>query len=136
MTMGEQYVKDFRREYKSGVFPRELVVTFDLETANKYYETPDGEEMEIGENVICTVYRANSRETEKGVLLLIVNKIDEFDTGIIAHESLHVVRSMLEPLPCMLNDETEEVWCYMVGWVARCMVDAFVSYRREMSYMG
>lgn len=109
------------KEYSNHIFPRILVVTDDLEEANNMYCSPDEEPFKQPENAIATTYRANDKERDIGCLLLVVFKPDEIDDGTIAHEALHVTRTMLEELPCPLTDDTEEVWGYMVGWAAKCI---------------
>lgn len=111
------------KKYKNHIFPRLLVLTDDLDKASKEYEGPDGEPLPYVGNAIATTYRANHKSKDNGCLLIVIFRPAELDTGIIAHEALHVVRAMLEELPCPLTDDTEEVWGYMVGWAANCIAD-------------
>ena len=109
------------RIYKNDVFPRKLITAYDLDAANEHFIGADDKPLEKIEGSVATTYRVNAKRWNFGGLLVYIKEPKEFDTGTISHESLHVVKEMLEDLPCMLNDETEEVWCYMVGWVAKCI---------------
>lgn len=39
--------------------------------------------------------------------------------GTIAHEALHATKHILEKSGIYLTDETEEAYCYLLGWVVR-----------------
>ena len=111
------------KEYSNNVFPRNLCIATHLDDAHRTLECPytEDKKFEFVETAIATTYRANYKDKDSGCLLLLINK--DMDIATICHEALHIVRQMIEELPCPLNDDTEEVWCYLIGWVANCIND-------------
>ena len=110
------------RKYSNNIFPRDLWIARSLREAEEDFTSPDGEFETIEHtNAIASVYPVNLIKEDKGGILLIVRKTADVRT--IAHEALHITRLILEDLPCGLNDETEETWCYVIGWVADCIQD-------------
>lgn len=111
------------KEYRNEIFPRNLCITRSIDEANQLFTCPytDDGKFEYHETALATTYCANYRDKDAGCLLLLVNK--ELDIRTLCHEALHITRTMLEDLPCNLSDETEEVWAYVIGWVADCIDD-------------
>ena len=111
------------KEYNNNVFPRSLCITQSINEANELFDCPftDDKKFVWHEDAMATTYCANYKDRNSGCLLLLINT--ELDIRTICHESLHITRTMLEDLPCNLNDETEEVWCYLIGWVADSIND-------------
>ena len=111
------------KEYANGVFPRNLCITRSIDEANELFTCPFTEDgkFERSENALATTYCANYKDRDSGCLLLVINK--KLKVGTICHEALHITRTILEMLPCTLSDETEEVWCYLIGWVGNCIDD-------------
>lgn len=111
------------KEYRNNIFPRCLCITGSIEEANELFVYPnrvDGKFVQY-EGVIATTYCANYKSHDDGCLLLVINK--PLTVGTICHEALHITRTIIEELPCPLTDDTEEVWCYTIGWVASCISD-------------
>ena len=111
------------KEYSNDIFPRNLCITESIDEANELFDCPftEDKKFEFHEDAMATTYCANYKGKNSGCLLLLINT--KFGIRTICHESLHITRTMLEDLPCNLNDETEEIWCYLIGWVGNCIYD-------------
>ena len=104
------------KHYDCGIFPRMLVLADSLDEVidSGDYECVDEDGFSKRDEAVATTYHANYGD--RGCAVLVIFR--PVSIGAIAHESLHITRTIIEHLPCELCEETEEVWGYAVGWCA------------------
>ena len=64
--------------------------------------------------------------------------------NLVSHESLHSVAHVMRVIQMELTEETEEAWCYLLGWTAQQVVyylegmddDEDAQLAREVNYRG
>lgn len=127
------------------LYPRTLwIVNCDEEDATKlmnkftfFLNTPGWnqvnknieEELENASNsAIAGCYTVEEKSTGKLGLLMIIFRMDDMDTSIIAHESVHVADYFYEVCGCNSEDFSDgnEAYAYLVGWVAGCVANVLI----------
>lgn len=80
------------------------------------------------DSAIAGCYAVEEKSTGKLGLLLVLFKIDDVDTSIVAHESVHVADYFYEVCGCNSEDFSEgnEAYAYLVGWVAGCVANVLI----------
>mgnify|MGYP007102037019 CR=1 FL=1 len=96
--------------YSNDIYPVALVLSFDAESVDKEY------------------YNACERRTNDYFAMavgIIFNK-KEPSIRLQAHEAFHATR-MIAEIGChiYLDDQSEEAWAYLQGWVMKC-IDEFL----------
>lgn len=127
------------------IYPRTLwVVNCDkddpLTLTNKYIfylNTPGWNEVDknikdelinASNTAIAGCYVVEEKSTGKLGLLLIMFNIDDMDTSIVAHESVHVADYFYEVCNCNSEDYSDgnEAYAYLVGWIAGCIANVLI----------
>lgn len=127
------------------LYPRTLwIVNCDEEDATKlmnkftfFLNTPGWnqvnknieEELENASNsAIAGCYTVEEKSTGKLGLLMVIFRMDDMDTSIIAHESVHVADYFYEVCGCNSEDFSDgnEAYAYLVGWVAGCVANVLI----------
>lgn len=80
---------------------------------------------------IAGCYAVEEKSTGRFGLLMVIFRIDDMDTSIIAHESVHVADYYYEVCGCNSEDFSEgnEAYAYLVGWVAGCVANVLIKER-------
>lgn len=114
--------------YENDIYPVALVLSHDAESVNKeYYNAAYGEDDDV---VIKPTTEAQTmfltRRTDKYYAMaagIIFNK-DKVPPRLAGHEAFHATRMMAE-IGCHigLDDQSEEAWAYLHGWVIKCIFD-------------
>ena len=81
-----------------------------------------GEKLETDEGSLASVWSATHKESGD---LCVVAYFYKTRIDIIAHESVHVTNSIFQDTHIDFNYENDEHYAYMVGWVAKCIEEAF-----------
>lgn len=84
------------------------------------------------DHAIAGCYVVEERSTGTLGLLLIIFRIDDVDTSIVAHESVHIADYFYEVCGCNSEDFTDgnEAYAYLVGWVAGCIANVLIKERQ------
>lgn len=79
-------------------------------------------------SAIAGCYVVEERNTGALGLLLILFKIEDMDTSVIAHESVHIADYYYQVCGCNSEDFTEgnEAYAYLVGWAAGCIANVLI----------
>ena len=116
--------------YSNDIYPVALVLSFDAESVDKeYYNAGDGPDEHI-----------KVKPTSEAVTMFLTRRTNDYfamAVGIIfnkkepsirlqAHEAFHATR-MIAEIGCYiyLDDQSEEAWAYLQGWVMKC-IDEFL----------
>jgi len=116
--------------YGNKVFPVGLVVSDDIENIKEEYDDASGRGFRKGENAVSVTYpmtRKGSGYCAVGVVLY----VKDIPVKIVAHEAFHAASFILSSIDVPLNDSTEEVYAYLVGWAAE-QIDSFLRERNEV----
>lgn len=92
------------------------------------------EEFETAKNTATAAcYVAEEKSTGKLGLVMVIFSIEDMDTSIVAHESVHVADFYYEVCGCNSEDFTDgnEAYAYLVGWVAGCVANVLIKERHE-----
>lgn len=75
---------------------------------------------EASQSTIAGCYVVQEKSTGDLGMMLIIFRISDMDTGIIAHESVHIADYYFQVTGCNSEDFTEgnEAYAYLVGWAA------------------
>lgn len=87
---------------------------------NELYEDVQSELEEASQSAIAGCYVVQEKSTGNLGMILIIFRIEDMDTGIIAHESVHIADYYFQVTGCNSEDFTEgnEAYAYLVGWAA------------------
>lgn len=82
---------------------------------------------------IAACYAVEEKATGKLGVLLIIFQMNEIDTSIIAHESVHIADYFYEACGCNFEDFTDgnEAYAYLVGWAAGCIANILIKEKND-----
>jgi len=87
-------------------------------------------ELEDNSEYPAMVYRVYDKKTELATNLVVLNTklikseqtVDKLaNIEIVSHEAYHVAYNILEYCNIPLNEYTDEVVAYLVGWISKCI---------------
>ena len=75
---------------------------------------------EAAQSAIAGCYVVQEKSTHNLGMVLIIFRVADMDTDIIAHESVHIADYYFQVTGCNSEDFTEgnEAYAYLVGWAA------------------
>lgn len=138
------------KAYANTIYPLNLYVTDarHLETVNNVFDfywtvsswregvKNDNKLLEDETTLGLTALVIEKNTGARGVLVVLEN-LDECSYKVqvdtISHESLHVTTAMCQyvGIPTPTYDEGDEHFAYLLGWVAGCIADAVVEFKKE-----
>ena len=114
------------RYFENDIYPIGLVLSYDTESVDKeYYNACDGPEEHISVKPTAeatTMFLTRRTDDYYAMAVGIIFNKKEVPARLIAHEAFHATRMMAE-IGCkiFLDDQSEEAWAYLIGWVAKCI---------------
>lgn len=126
------------KEYRNGVYPVSLVVAFSAQEVNKeFFNALEDRFKEVAVNeqaAATTLYltRRNGDAPEMAVGIIFKHKNPGIE--VQAHEAFHATRNMIE-FGChvYLDDQSEEAWAYLHGWIMSCINDFLLSSKTNIN---
>lgn len=87
---------------------------------NELYEDVQSELEEASQSAIAGCYVVQEKSTGNLGMMLVIFRIEDMGTDIIAHESVHIADYYFQVTGCNSEDFTEgnEAYAYLVGWAA------------------
>ena len=64
-----------------------------------------------------------------GVLIRFAARKYVRDASIVCHEAAHAALDIFDYTGCIISPDNQEPFCYLVGWIARCIAEAAKSDR-------
>lgn len=110
------------KEYKNHIFPIDLVVSYDAKFINeKYYDVINGIDTDINispYSAAVTIPLSERKENSMAVGIIFNRKPN---IKLITHEAFHATKMMLERISIPLNNDTEEIYAYLMGYISECI---------------
>lgn len=93
----------------------------------------ESELLEAKRTATAGCYPVQERSTGKLGVLLILFDMDDVNTNIIAHESVHLADFFYEACGMNAEDFTDgnEAYAYLVGWCAGCVANAITKEKQN-----
>lgn len=114
-------------QFTPTIYPRRLWVVKGKglkEHIIKEFISPDGSRLDINDDntAIMTTYGPimHVKSGKYGVLVWIKDTARS-NTGVIAHESVHVATYIFNDIGAFLTPSNQEPFAYLVGWAADCL---------------
>lgn len=107
-------------EFKCGIYPRRIWITYDSSTAA--LQDIFGKDVEdMAQDTEACVQSVQRQKPTKlgGVLIRFRNKA-AMSVQNIAHECSHAAIEISSYCDCRIHDENQEPFAYLVGWIADC----------------
>lgn len=91
-----------------------------------------GELTDSGVTAIAGCYVVQEKSTGTLGMLLVIFRIEDMDTSVIAHESVHVADYYFQVTGCNSEDFTDgnEAYAYLVGWAAGCIANVLIKEKK------
>lgn len=80
---------------------------------------------------VAGCYAVEDKSTGKLGVLMVIFGLDDMDTSIVAHESVHIADYYYEVCGCNSEDFSDgnEAYAYLVGWAAGCIANVLIKER-------
>lgn len=84
---------------------------------------------------VAGCYAVEDKSTGKLGVLMVIFGLDDVDTSIVAHESVHVADYYYEVCGCNSEDFSDgnEAYAYLVGWAAGCIANVLIKEQKNES---
>lgn len=134
-------------KFKSGIYPPTVFITIERNInvlKDKYMFCDNKNLTEENINLYDDVYNAldtsgivgfpvMDKDTRELGIMLLINSIDNVDTGTIAHEAVHIADYIYQFIGGYSQDFSEgnECYAYLVGWAADCIFKVVKEYKDD-----
>lgn len=81
---------------------------------------------------IAGCYVVQEKSTGTLGMLLVIFRIEDMDTSVVAHESVHIADYYFQVTGCNSEDFTDgnEAYAYLVGWAAGCISNVIIKEKK------
>ena len=88
---------------------------------------------EVSQSAIAGCYPVQEKSTGNLGMMLIIFRIEDMNTSVIAHESVHIADYYFQVTGCNSEDFTEgnEAYAYLVGWAAGRIANVLIKEQKN-----